>query len=443
MIYNILLLLFSLCLNAAEDKDPIVVHLEGETRLLPLYASSWNLEKPELSPDYLQQLESILRFDLGHNGGTFLVKNSKALDTQREERLSEWQKAQVFYLVKTNIQGKKLSVRLLQVNSGTVKALESIPLTGSMAQDRKKMHHIADTLYKELFGKEGVASTRFIYTLKTQQGPKKWQSDLWEADYDGAHARQILKSAGYSVTPVYFPSFSGKLSQNYLFVSYLNGQPKIYIGSVENEAYKRLTPMRGNQLMPAISRQRDKIAFVSDITGNPDLFVQAFSPEAGAVGKPHQIFAAHKATQGSPCFSPDGKQIAFVSNKDGAPRIYLIKIPAPGTSLKEIKAELISKKNRESTAPAWSPDGSKLAYSAMTNGVRQIWIYDFEKKNERQLTAGVQNKENPTWAPNSLHLIYNSTGNGNSELYLINLNQPEAVKISSGSGEKRFPNWQN
>ena len=117
-------------------------------------------------------------------------------------------------------------------------------------------------------------------------------------------------------------------------------------------------------------------------------------------------------------------------------------IPAPGTKLKEVKATLITKHGKESSAPAWSPDGSKLAYSTLTNGVRQIWIYDFDTRQERQLTQGPSHKENPTWGPNSLHIIFNSSTNSGSDLYLINLNQPEAEKISSGPGEKRFPSWE-
>ncbi len=78
----------------------------------------------------------------------------------------------------------------------------------------------------------------------------------------------------------------------------------------------------------------------------------------------------------------------------------------------------------------------------MTNGVRQIWIYDFEKGEERQLTQGPGNKENPSWAPNSLHLVFNSTSPNDNELYLIHLNDIKAHKISSGPGEKRYPNWE-
>ena len=161
--------------------------------------------------------------------------------------------------------------------------------------------------------------------------------------------------------------------------------------------------------MPAVSQQRDKVAFISDVTGNPDLFLQNFSPEKGAIGKPQQIFSARQATQGSPAFSPDGSRVAFVSDKDGSAKIYVIQIPEPGASLKDIKATLISKANRENSAPTWSPDGTKLAYCSKTSGDRQIWIYDFNTKKEKQITQGTGHKENPSWAPNSLHLVFNST----------------------------------
>lgn len=202
--------------------------------------------------------------------------------------------------------------------------------------------------------------------------------------------------------------------------------------------------LRGNQLMPAISPQRDNIAFISDITGNPDLFLQAFSPEQGPIGKPRQIFTTHQATQGSPTFSPDGKKIAFVSNKDGSPRIYVIPIPLPDAKLKDIKAQLISRANRESSAPSWSPDGKKLAYCARnSDGVRQIWIHDFETNREWQLSEGSINKENPSWAPNSMHLVFNTKGSKENGLYLININQPKAVKIAEyPEGDKRFPSWE-
>lgn len=434
-------------LSSAEKEEPILVRLATESKRLPIYMTRVDANDSGFSEDYARKLENVLQFDLDHNGMTFLVQMSKDKDRlagtfDQAPKGDDWKNIGALYLVKLRIADQKAAVRLFSQTTGTIKAIEGISLKGDLGTDRKQIHQLADTIHKTLFGVEGVAGTQILYTLKTKQGTS-WNSEVWEMDYDGFNKRQITKDSGYSVTPIYVPPKKGYYTGAIFFISYKTGQPKIYYqGLDEGSPANRLTYLRGNQLMPAISRQRDKLAFISDITGNPDLFIQPFNPETGSVGKPYQIFSTHLATQGSPTFSPDGSQIAFVSNKDGSPRIYMMDVPAPGTSLKDIKASLITKRNRESTAPCWSPDGTKLAYCAGVQGVRQIWVYDFNTREERQLTQGSGNKENPSWAPDSLHLVFNSSDKGACDLYLINLNQPDATRLTFGEGEKRFPCWE-
>lgn len=435
-------LFFSL---SAVESEQIVVQLSTDSQLMPLYLGAIREEGAGLSSAYLKELEEILRFDLNHNGMTSVAKNQPELDQRCGDNsfaqpncLSLWQDNNLFFVVVATVKEKKLSARALSVAGHSTKSTVDLSLAGNLAEDRKQMHKLADAIYRALFGGNGIASTRILYTIKNGQ-----VADVWEADYDGGNARQITHENCLCVNPVYMPPKAGFSTGSFFYVSYQSGQPKIFVASLKEGKGRRVTYLRGNQLMPAISRQRNKLAFISDVTGNPDLFLQSFSPEEGAIGKPRQIFAAPHATQGTPTFHPDGSRIAFVSNKDGLARIYVMDIPAEDvTSIADIRASLITKRNAESTAPAWSPDGSKLAYSSVTNGVRQIWVHDFVSKQDKQLTQGAGNKENPVWGPNSLHILFNSTGKGSSELYLINLNQPDAVKITSGKGDKRFPSWE-
>jgi TolB protein len=440
----------------AEDMGPIVVKLATEHPLIPIYLSKANSDNSFPEP-YVNQLEDVFRFDLSHNGATRLLgcsteteSLSKQYPFESVDNGSAWKSLGVLYVVKWRIQDRSAVIKICSVNTQTVKITDSFPLKGDLSQDRTQIHRIANLIHKTLFGTEGIATSRFLYTVKqpinlgkdSDGKNNKSLAEVWEADYDGANARQITHEKALCVTPSYIPPKPGFRPGSFCYVSYRTGQPKIYVASLKNGEGQRVMLLKGNQLMPAVSYQRDKMAFICDVTGNPDLFLQSFTPEEGINGKPQQIFSTCLATQASPTFSPDGKQIAFVSNKDGLPRIYVMEIPAPGTRLPDIKAKLITRAARESTAPVWSPDGTKLAYCAMTQGSRQIWIYDFTTDEERQLTQGAGHKENPAWAPNSLHLIFNSVKANSSDLYLINLNQPEAVKITSGPGEKRFPSWE-
>ncbi|MBA3238738.1 MAG: Tol-Pal system protein TolB [Parachlamydiaceae bacterium] len=457
MFYWIIIFLLSATIpetaySDARDETPLLVNLSTEQKLQPLFLSQFIDLNSGLTSAYIDKLEQVLQFDLGHSGHFQLLSPTrertslainKALNDPGISR--EWKGLNALYVVKIQIREKQLEASLLSVNANSLKTFEGFTLSGEISQDRQQLHQLADALIKSLFGTPGIASTHILFTRKYRiEALNKWNSELWECDYDGANARKVMDDqSGYCVTPIYIPPKPGYQSSMFFYVSYKKGQPKIYLGSLVSGEGQQLTQLRGNQLMPAISPQRDKIAFISDITGNPDLFLQDFSPEKGPLGKPRQIFTTHQATQGSPTFSPDGKKIAFVSNKDGSPRIYVLDIPLPETKLKDIKARLISRINRESSAPCWSPDGTKLAFCARTGDARQIWIYDFQNDEEWQLTENGGNKENPSWAPDSLHLVYNSTGQQNAELFLINLNDPRAIKILEElRGEKRFPSWE-
>jgi TolB protein len=428
----------------ANESEPIVIRLETEKQLIPIYVARTSDEASGLEAAYLKKLEEVLRFDLSHNGMTTAIANNAERDQLASKMTQGSSKgwSGIYYVIKSRISNdKKPTVTVIPINGDASRSFEGKPLTGELGTDRKQIHQLADVVYKALFNADGIATTHVLYSIK-KKANEEWKAEIWEADYDGANARPVIQDGSYNITPTYIPPKTGYTPGSFFYVSYKNAQPKIFVASLKDGVGRRISTIKGNQLMPAISRQRDQLAFICDVTGNPDLFLIGFSVDSGPVGKPRQVFSSKKATQGTPTFNPEGDKLAFVSNKDGTPKIYVMSIPAVGTPLKNLKPQLINRHSREASAPAWSPDGDKLAYCATTSGVRQIWVYDFSTNEERQLTQGGGNKENPTWAPNSLTLMYNTSDPGERELYLITINQPQATKINVGNGEKRFPSWE-
>lgn len=420
-----LLLLPSLLLAS----DNFTVSLDTDVPLEPIAIETFEPKSSDFSQQYLNELAGVLTFDLNHNGKTAVLGREKAL-----------------YVVKGESQGKNLQISLTWTKEKKAKKLATLTLSGKLSQDRRTIHEIADWIFKNLYNKKGVAATTILYTVREKNKDptfkSEYLSEVWECDSDGKNNRQVTHEGRYIVTPCYVPAKMGYRPGSFLFVSYKLGQPKIYIGSLKDGSSHQLLTLRGNQFMPAITRDKSYISFVCDAMGNPDLFLLPYDEAAGA-GKPRQIFASPRGTQGSPSFSPDGEKIAFVSNKDGNPRVYIMEVPSPAVLLKEMKPRFISRACRENTSPCWSPDGSKIAYAGMTSGTRQIWVYDLDKDKEEQVTFDKGNKENPSWAPNSFHLTFNrDDGSGKAQLCVTNLNQKDTIPITEGSTDKRFPCWE-
>ena len=169
---------------------------------------------------------------------------------------SDWQALQAYYVLKTKYNNHQISINLFAANTEEIKSIENVELTGDLSKDRRQIHQIADGIYKQLFNLEGIATTRILYTVKNENGVNA-ESEVWEADYDGKNSRQLTFHSGYSIMPTYIPPKAGYAAGAFLFVSYKTGQPKIFYQSLNQKKPLRLNYLRGNQLMPAISRQQE------------------------------------------------------------------------------------------------------------------------------------------------------------------------------------------
>lgn len=440
-------LLFSLSLFADQSLE---VSLSTEKPLLPAYLSRIENQNSSFPTSYLDKIRQVLDFDMRHMPKVFLVgvdpKIEDLLLQKKEINKQFWKENTLVYLFSVMVSQKKLEVLAVSEKSPFPQTFTAT-LSGNLSSDRRQIHQLSAEISKKIFGTNGLFTHRFLYTVRSDLKAKEKNregSEVWMADYDGENIKQLTKAdGGYAVHPLFLPGKVGESDRSFLFVSYKFGVPKIFLSNLQNPSkMEKMVSIRGNQLIPAYNSVKGYLAFISDAAGRPDLFLQRWDLKGKEREKPIQLFSMPRSTQASPAFSPDGEKLTFVSDKDGTPRIYLMKIPEDLFMQKRPFVYLLTKKNKENVTPAWSLDGTKLAYSAKTEGVRQIWIYDFITDEEWQLTEGPQDKENPSWAPDSIHILYNTEDKDSAELFLISIDQKKPEKINLGQGRKRFPTWE-
>ena len=137
-----------------------------------------------------------------------------------------------------------------------------------------------------------------------------------------------------------------------------------------------------------------KIAFLSDRTGEEELYVI----DALGTEKPEQLTRGGKAMRYNPQWSPDNKRIAF-SDKDG--RLFVLTVA--DRKLTEAARETRGRINDYT----WSPCGGHLAFSMQdSNGFRSIWTWSVEDGKLRRITDEMYHETSPAWDPQGNYLYY-------------------------------------
>lgn len=121
-----------------------------------------------------------------------------------------------------------------------------------------------------------------------------------------------------------------------------------------------------------------------------------------------------------PSWSPDGKWIAFQSNRDGHYRIWLI---APDGT----QAHPAAKEPYEEREPAWSPDGKWLAFTSSRDGKFDIWARNIADGGVRKLSNGPGGNSRASWSPDGTHIAYVSDRMGATGIYVADMEGHETL----------------
>jgi TolB protein len=125
----------------------------------------------------------------------------------------------------------------------------------------------------------------------------------------------------------------------------------------------------------------------------------------------------------SPDWSPDGRQLAYVSFQSGQAEIFIMDIYTG-------KREKLASYPRHNGAPRFSPDGKSLAMVLSKSGSLHTYVLDLESRDLKQITRGRSNNTEPFWHPDGKSLIFTSDRGGKPQIYQVNLSNGSTNRIT-------------
>jgi len=142
-----------------------------------------------------------------------------------------------------------------------------------------------------------------------------------------------------------------------------------------------------------------------------------------------------------PSWSPDGKQIAFVSTRDDGSSIYFMN--ADGTGV-----VLLTKDLRNSRSPAWSPISTQIAFVFSDSIQSDIYLIDTDGKNLKRITNNSQWNDYPSWSPDGKKITFvsavwdkNQKKFLDSDIYTMNVDGTSLRKLTTSSANDYYPAW--
>jgi Tol biopolymer transport system component len=138
-----------------------------------------------------------------------------------------------------------------------------------------------------------------------------------------------------------------------------------------------------------------------------------------------------------PVWSPDGKRVAFQSDREGG-QYQIWTMNSDGSDPRQLSHE-----ESDDRHPIWSPDGTQLAFDSGTSVMREIWLMNADGSNRHQLTKVDAFASFPSWSADSRQLAFYTYKAGVTDLWTVAADGTGVRQLTKGLADERKSNCTN
>jgi TolB protein len=183
---------------------------------------------------------------------------------------------------------------------------------------------------------------------------------------------------------------------------------------------------------PFWSPDGDQIAFVSDYAGNMDIWVIEPSGK-----NPINLTSDNPEFDGDMNWSPNGTHIAFTSERMGKTNIWIME--RNGANPKNLTSDMVS---IAQGYPRWSSDGSRIAFVSTEQDRFSIWIMNSDGTDKINLTPDVEYSYLvPSWSPDNQHLVLLGGAGNNTRVWLASVDERNLTALTPDDFKALNAQW--
>ncbi len=325
-----------------------------------------------------------------------------------------------------------LEVHVYQVSSG--KVVLSKKYKGETKMAKRIAHTFSNDLLEALTGKPGMFLSRIVAASDRGGGQFK---EIYLMDWDGDNARKLTDHQTVSLSPAI--SKDGSKVAYSAIVQHAKTQSRnidLYLYDVASGKRDQVSFREGINSGACFDADGKNLFATLSQSGTSDIYKISFE------GKVIQQIT--KGPRGAmnvePAISPDGKTLAFSSDRGGNPMIYTM--DADGTNVKRVTLA-----GTNNASPSWSPDGKSIAFTGWNDDHFDVYTISPDGSNlqlvikAKKANGKSAHNEMPVFSPDGRFLMYTSNRTGSNQIYISNLDGTQEMRVTNDDANYFSPKW--